>query len=177
MGVYISDYAALIGIVNTYSEGLKRMSATPQVPPIHSARPQITADLMARTGLDEAMLARLVHMFYDHIRADPLLGPIFADRITDWGPHVEKMVEFWSSVALMTGRYHGAPIPKHLPLPVESAHFERWLDLFRATAQEVCPPEGAAWVIERAERIAASIHMNIQDARGRYGSVGLPPRL
>ena len=142
---------------------------------IHSARPQATADLMARTGLDEAMLARFVLKFYDRILADPLLGPIFADRISDWGSHLERMVEFWSSVALMTGRYHGAPIPKHLPLPVEAVHFERWLELFRATAQEVCPPEGADWVIERAERIAASIHMNIQDARRQYDTAGLPP--
>ncbi|SMX48798.1 group III truncated hemoglobin [Maliponia aquimaris] len=143
------------------------MAAAPQTPPIKSARPQITADLMARTGLDDAILVRLVHGFYDKVRADPLLGPIFAARITDWGPHLDKLVDFWSSVALMTGRYHGAPMPKHLPLPVEQAHFDRWLALFRQTATEVCPPEGAAWVIERAERIAASIHMNIQVARRR----------
>ena len=146
-------------------------------PPVISARPQMTADLMARTGLDDAILIRLVHGFYDRIRADALLAPIFADHVTDWGPHLAKMVEFWSSVALMTGRYHGAPMPKHLPLPVDAAHFDRWLTLFRATAVEICPPAGAAWVIDRAERIAASIHMNIQDARGDYGRAGLPPQL
>ena len=144
---------------------------------LRSARPDVTADLMRRTGLDDAMLSRLVHGFYDRVRRDPLLGPVFADRITDWGPHLDRMVEFWSSVALMTGRYHGAPMPKHLPLPVEAEHFDRWLDLFRQTAQEICPPAGAAWVIERAERIASSIHMNILDARDRYGLAGLPPRL
>lgn len=142
-----------------------------------SVRPAVTADLMTRTGLDEAMLSRLVHGFYDRVRADPMLGPVFAERITDWGPHLARMVDFWSSVALMTGRYHGAPMPKHLPLPVEAAHFDRWLALFRATAAEVCPPAGAAWVIDRAERIAASIHMNILDARGNYGRAGLPPQL
>ncbi|MFN3724111.1 MAG: group III truncated hemoglobin [Paracoccaceae bacterium] len=144
---------------------------------IRSARPAITADLMARTGLDDAMLTRLVHGFYGRVRSDPLLGPVFADRVTDWGPHLERMVAFWSSVALMTGRYHGAPMPKHLPLPVEAEHFARWLDLFRQTAQEVCPPAGADWVIERAERIAASIHMNIVDARGGYGRAGQPPQI
>lgn len=144
---------------------------------LRSARPNVTADLMARTGLDDAMLTRLVHGFYDRVRADPLLGPIFDARITDWGPHLKQMVDFWSSVALMTGRYHGAPIPKHLPLPVEGEHFDRWLALFRATAHEICTPEGADWVIERAERIAASIHMNIVDARKHYGLAGLPPRL
>jgi hemoglobin len=146
----------------------------PEVP--RSARPAVTAELMARTGLDDAMLSRLVHGFYDRVRRDALLGPVFAERITDWGPHLEKMVDFWSSVALMTGRYHGAPMPKHLPLPVEGAHFDRWLDLFRQTAQEVCPPQGADWVIDRAERIAGSIHMNILDARDEYGRAGIPPR-
>lgn len=150
---------------------------TEAMDPTASARPVVTADLMARTGLDDAMLARLVHGFYDRVRLDPMLGPVFAERIADWGPHLAKMVDFWSSVALMTGRYHGAPMPKHLSLPVEGAHFDRWLDLFRATAAEVCPPAGAAWVIERAERIATSIHMNILDARGNYGRAGLPPQL
>ncbi len=142
-----------------------------------SARPQMTADLMARTGLSDAVLTRLVHRFYDRVRADPVLGPIFADRIADWTPHLARMVEFWSSVALMTGRYHGAPMPKHLTLPVDRTHFDRWLTLFRQTAAEVCTPEGAAWVIERAERIAFSIHANVEDARNNYGRGGLPPKL
>ena len=144
---------------------------------IRSLRPEMTADLMQRTGLDEAMLGRLVHRFYDRVRADPMLGPVFAERIADWGPHLDRMVEFWSSVALMTGRYHGSPMPKHLPLPVDAAHFDRWLSLFRETAAEVCPPEGAAWVIERAERIAASIHANIMDARTGMGLAGAVPSL
>lgn len=149
----------------------------PFEPQAASARPAVTANLMARTGLDDAMLARLVHGFYDRVRTDPMLGPVFADRITDWETHLARMVDFWSSVALMTGRYHGQPMPKHLPLPVEVAHFDRWLELFRQTAAEVCPPAGASWVTERAERIAGSIHMNILDARGDYGRAGLPPRL
>lgn len=138
-------------------------------PAIISARPALTAEIMANTGLDEAILHRLVHRFYDRVRADALLGPIFAARIRDWGPHLDRMVEFWSSVALMTGRYHGAPVPAHATLPVDWTHFDRWLTLFRATAGEVCPPAGAAHVIERAERIARSLHMAVQDA-GRAAS-------
>ncbi len=139
--------------------------AAADLPPIRSARPAITAELMARTGLNEALLADLVHRFYGKVRADAVLGPIFAARITDWGPHLERMVSFWSSVALMTGRYHGAPVPKHAGLPVTWSHFERWLALFRETAQEICPPEGAAHVIERAERIARSLHIAVEEAQ------------
>ena len=130
-------------------------------PRITSARPEITAALMAETGLDEDILRILVHRFYDRVRADAVLGPVFADRIADWTPHLVRMVDFWSSVALMTGRYHGAPMPAHAALPVTWAHFDRWLDLFRATAEEVCPHAGAALVIDRAARIARSLHMAV----------------
>jgi hemoglobin len=125
---------------------------------------------MDQTGLSDALLRQVVHGFYDRVRADAVLGPIFADRIHDWGPHLERMVDFWSSVALMTGRYHGAPVPAHASLPVTGAHFDRWLTLFRGTAREMCPPQGAAHLIERAERIARSLHMAVTDA----ASSGVP---
>lgn len=131
-----------------------------------SARPALTAALMAETGLDEAMLGRLVRGFYGKVRADALLGPIFAERIEDWEPHLVRMTEFWSSVALMTGRYHGQPVPKHAGLPVGWGHFERWLALFAETAREVCPPAGAAHVVARAENIARSLHMAVETERG-----------
>ena len=138
---------------------------------IVSARPEMTAALMARTGLDEPMLADLVDRFYAKVRADALLGPIFAAHVADWGPHLERMAAFWSSVALMTGRYHGTPVPAHARLPISPAHFERWLELFRETARSTCPPQGAALLIDRAERIATSLLMAVEDAAAG------PPRL
>ncbi|MDP3080855.1 MAG: group III truncated hemoglobin [Brevundimonas sp.] len=120
----------------------------------------------AETGIDEPMIARLVDAFYDRVRADPLLGPVFADRISDWGPHLQQMRLFWSSVALMSGVYHGRPMPKHLPLPVDARHFDRWLELFEATAAEVCPPAAAAHFVERARRIAESLELGIAGAQG-----------
>lgn len=142
----------------------------PPHPPTDTIRPAQTARLMAETGLDEDCLTALVHCFYDKIRADAVLGPIFADHIADWGPHLAKMVDFWSSVALMTGRYHGAPVVRHAGLPVDWAHFERWLTLFRETAYETCPTIGGALVIDRAERIARSLSFAIEDA-ARDGAV------
>lgn len=140
-------------------------------------RPETTASLMAETGLDGQMLHDLVHGFYERVRNDTLLGPVFAERIADWGPHLEKMVAFWHSVALMTGTYKGAPMPAHVALPVEWRHFERWLALFREAAAEICPPEGAAHVIERAERIARSLHMAIEDHKELQRDPAAPPRL
>lgn len=129
-------------------------------------RERIVADIMARTGIDEAMIERLVHAFYAKVRGDALLGPIFAARITDWDPHLARMCSFWSSVALMSGRFHGNPMAKHLPLPVDGQHFDRWLTLFEETAEEVCPPPAAAHFIERARRIAESLELGIASHNG-----------
>lgn len=129
-------------------------------------RAAIVEQIRAETGIYEAMIARLVDGFYDRVRADPLIGPVFNDRISDWGPHLEQMRLFWSSVALMSGAYHGRPMPKHLPLPVDARHFDRWLELFEATARDLCPPAAADHFIERARRIAESLELGIAGANG-----------
>jgi len=129
-------------------------------------RERITAEIMQRTGITEAMIERLVHGFYAKVRADVVLGPIFDGHIKDWASHLAQMCAFWSSVALMTGRYHGTPMAKHLPLPVDADHFDRWLELFEATAREICPPEAEAHFVERAWRIAASLELGIAGGQG-----------
>jgi len=129
-------------------------------------REQVVADITARTGITEEMIERLVRSFYDRVRIDEMLGPIFDEWIRDWEPHLQQMCAFWSSVALMSGRYHGAPMPKHMPLPIDAAHFDRWLALFEATAAEVCPPEAAEHFVERARRIAASLELGVAGANG-----------
>jgi hemoglobin len=129
-------------------------------------RTAFAAEVRARTGLDEDMIRRLVHMFYDRIRADEVLGPIFASRIADWGPHLERMCAFWSSVTLMTGRYHGRPMQAHAPLPIDASHFDRWLGLFAQTARDVCSAAAADYFVERARMIAESLELGIGTHRG-----------
>ncbi|MGQ3030238.1 MAG: group III truncated hemoglobin, partial [Ferrovibrionaceae bacterium] len=104
------------------------------IPVISERRIEVTQAIRDETGIDEAMIERLVHGFYDRVRADDMLGPVFAERIADWGPHLGRMVQFWSSVALMTGAYHGQPMRVHLPLPIDGRFFDRWLQLFEQTA-------------------------------------------
>ena len=121
----------------------------------------------AEAGIDDAMIHRLVHGFYDRIRTDPVLGPIFEREIDDWDPHLAKMCDFWSSVVLMTKRYDGRPVPAHVKIPgLDHAHFEHWLELFRATARDLCPPAAADLFIDRAERIAQSLRLSLDFHRG-----------
>jgi hemoglobin len=126
------------------------MSDNPRRQPVH---PQI----------DEEMIRALVHGFYDRVRADGEIGPIFNRVIGNgWDEHLAKMCDFWSSVMLMSGRYKGNPMVAHMRLKmVQPQHFERWLSLFRETARAVCPGEIATLFIGRAENIARSLQMGM----------------
>jgi hemoglobin len=129
-------------------------------------RARITAEIRDRTGIEEAMISVLVTAFYAQVRNDPLIGPIFEEKVDDWNHHLEKLCAFWSSVVLMTGRYHGQPMQAHLSLPIRAEHFERWLEIFEATALSVCPRKAADVFIDRARRIADSLELGIATRRG-----------
>ncbi|MBL8838287.1 MAG: group III truncated hemoglobin [Alphaproteobacteria bacterium] len=133
--------------------------------PMPAGRAELAAAIVARTGIDEAMIERLVRSFYARVAEDDLLGPVFATRIADWEPHLLRMCDFWSSVALMSGRYHGQPFPMHMKLPIEQRHFDRWIQIFIASASEQCPPAAAAHFIERARRIADSMALGLATLR------------
>jgi hemoglobin len=129
--------------------------------------------------LDEAMVHAVVHGFYDEIRRDALLGPVFNSRIAPeaWPVHLAKMCDFWSSMILRTGRYDGRPLPPHLAIPgLGEAHFRRWLTLFRATVRRLCPPDVAALFMDRALRIAHSFRLAVAFSRGE-NSVEIEPIL
>jgi hemoglobin len=129
-------------------------------------RDLIIRDIVLRTGIDEPMIERLVQTFYGRARLDPLIGPIFENKVRDWEAHIRRMCDFWSSIALMSGRYHGQPMVAHLPLPIDTPHFDRWLEIFAETAQDVCPPAAAAHFLERAHRIAESLELGVAVRKG-----------
>ncbi|HCK85133.1 MAG TPA: preprotein translocase subunit TatC [Hyphomonadaceae bacterium] len=137
--------------------------------------PDYVADAVA-FGVDEIMIERLVRHFYAEVRLDPALGPIFAARVSAWEPHLQHMCAFWSSVMLRTGRYHGQPMPMHVRLPVDASHFDRWLELFEASARKTCG-KAASLFVERARRIAQSLELGVAGARGLTLPIGerLPP--
>ncbi len=112
---------------------------------------------MTRAAIDEAGVAALVARFYARARADAMIGPVFNAAVEDWDEHLERLNGFWSSVMLGTGRYKGNPFGAHRPLPLRPEMFDRWLALWAETAAEVFEPEPAAALVDKADRIGASL--------------------
>ena len=158
-------------------------TATVDKPAAAASREAIVAEVVARTGIDEPMIERLVRAFYGRARLDPLLGPVFESKVRDWEAHLARMCDFCSSILLMSGRYHGQPMAAHLPLPIDTPYFDRWLEMFAAAAHDECPPAAASYILERAHRIADSLELGIavqkgeiRPRRARPASTFPPPR-
>ncbi len=111
--------------------------------------------------IDEAALERLVPAFYARVRADALLGPLFDDAVHDWPDHLERLVAFWSSVMLTSGRYKGSPMAAHLRhrAAITPAMFDRWLAIWGDTTDAMMPPAAAAALQAKAARIAESLQL------------------
>jgi hemoglobin len=105
----------------------------------------------------------LVDTFYNKVKQDDLLSAIFNDVIQDrWPEHLEKMYRFWQTILLDEYTYFGSPFPPHAQLPVTRSHFERWMELFSATIDELFDGEKAKEAKWRAGRMAEMFHHKIQ---------------
>src|SRR6188472_2079441 len=84
----------------------------------------------------------LVNAFYDKVRADELLGPIFQTIIgDDWSQHLPIMYSFWNTVLFGAEGYKGQAVGKHVEIdrrmPLNEEHFERWIALWRQTVDRL----------------------------------------
>ena len=125
-----------------------------------------SAEDRAAGRLTEHAVRVMVNRFYAQVRRDKMLGPVFARALGEgdeaWAAHLRRVADFWSSLMLTSGRYHGDPFSAHLRLPdLDPAMFDRWLALFGATCIELFEPELADAFRERAERVARSLRMGL----------------
>jgi hemoglobin len=114
-------------------------------------------------GIDDSLVSELVEAFYGRIRAHQVLGPIFAVKVTTWESHLQRMKDFWASIAIESGRFHGNPMLKHMAIPgLEPVHFQMWLALWDETLSiTVSNPAAADLFRDRAQRIATSLQTGI----------------
>lgn len=109
--------------------------------------------------IDRSAIRMLVERFYGAIADDPVLGPIFERRVHgDWGPHLDKMVRFWSAVLLREAGYDGSPPVAHRAIEeLSPEHFAHWLELFQKTAAECFEEEASETFASTARGIARGL--------------------
>lgn len=114
-----------------------------------------------------AEIKEMVDAFYDKVNQDPILSPVFNEFAgVDWEKHLPVMYSFWSSMLLGDFSYKGNPFLKHIPLPIEKAHFDRWLELFMETIDEHFIGEKAIEARQRAQSIAGIFQYKLAMLKG-----------
>lgn len=109
---------------------------------------------------------KLVDIFYGKVREDELIGPIFEAKIQDnWAKHLDIMYRFWGTVLLEERSYFGSPFLKHVDLPVEGAHFDRWLHYFDETLDELFAGPKAEEAKYRARKMAEMFQFKLEHIR------------
>ena len=111
--------------------------------------------------ISDEQIRQLVDSFYDKIRADADLRPIFERVVAgDWETHLAKMYDFWSSVMLTTGYYKGSLLAVRTHIGgLELGLLDRCLALFGDSCDELLDSETAGLCWLKAAHIAESLKL------------------
>ncbi len=105
----------------------------------------------------------LIDTFYQKVRKDDVIGHIFNEVIgDDWSKHLPIMYSFWETVLLGKVSYKGNAIRKHVDIdrkmPLEQAHYQRWLLLWDQTTDQ----HFSGTIAEQAKKKAATMMQLIE---------------
>ena len=102
---------------------------------------------------------RLVRAFYGKALDDPFIGFIFKDVAKlDLEAHVPRITSFWETVLLGAQSYSGGAFRPHVELHAKvrlrEGHFDRWLQLWFGTVDELFAGDRANQAKIHALRVA-----------------------
>lgn len=115
----------------------------------------------------------LVSTFYNKIKKDDFIGPIFLEIIPDeeWASHIDKLTSFWESTLFFKRGYKGNPMKAHIDVDVHfgnsitQKHFGKWLELWFSTVDSLFVGTKATEAKERARNIASILFLRIFESR------------
>lgn len=108
----------------------------------------------------------LVKTFYEKVKADALIGPVFNDIAkVNWEKHLPVMFDFWENTLFYTGCYTGNPMKSHQQLheifPLTKELFQQWLFLFNSAVDELFEGEKALLAKQKAKSISTIMQIKI----------------
>lgn len=113
----------------------------------------------------------LVTQFYEKIKRDPVLGPVFLEIVSDWESHLERLTDFWESQLFLKRAYIGNPLAVHQEVDkrmnegITPRHFGLWLNLWFETLDENFLGETAGIAKTRAQKMSTMLYLKIFENR------------
>ncbi|HTE59161.1 MAG TPA: group III truncated hemoglobin [Solirubrobacteraceae bacterium] len=111
---------------------------------------------------------RLVRAFYGRALEDPIIGFIFVDVAKlDLEAHVPEITSFWETILLGAQSYSGGVFRPHAELHAKvglrKGHFDRWLQLWLGTVDELFAGDRATLAKTHALRVGRAFHRRLQE--------------
>lgn len=111
-------------------------------------------------------IVRLVDAFYERVRKDDLLGPVFENEFQmNWEKHLPIMYDFWENVLFYTGNYSGNPMHTHQEAnkkhKLNMQYFLRWNRLFNETVDDMFYGKNADTIKMKAHSIATIMQVKL----------------
>ena len=123
-------------------------------------------DIKKKNIEDREDVILLVNKFYQRVRQDELIGPIFNEKIgKHWAEHLQKLYDFWESRLFDKDIYDGRPLFVHKSLPIDVQHFDRWLKLWNETIDDYFIGDVADEAREKAENIGRFFQEKLEEMR------------
>ncbi|MEP7324024.1 MAG: group III truncated hemoglobin [Saprospiraceae bacterium] len=127
-------------------------------------------DILTRTDI-----ILLIDTFYEKIKVNTLLRPVFIDIAQiNFEHHMPILYDFWCTMLLGEMTYSRNAMEVHLQLnqktPLTKAHFDEWLKLFTETVDENYLGAKAEEAKYRATNIAGLMLYKIEQMVNKYYS-------
>lgn len=112
-------------------------------------------DIQSRADIELLMAT-----FYEKVKKDDTIGYIFNDIAKiNWEHHIPIICDFWETLLLNATSYSKNAMAVHYTLnrkiPLEEKHFQRWLQLFFETVDDLFSGNTATMAKKKAKSIAS----------------------
>ena len=122
---------------------------------------------------------RLVRAFYGRALTDPVIGFLFTDVAKlDLEAHVPRLTRFWETILLGAQSYGGGAFRPHLELnskaQLKQGHFDRWLQLWDMTVDELFSGAHADLAKSHAHRVAQAFEARLRSFELQQDPLAVP---
>ena len=116
---------------------------------------------------------RLVIAFYNEIKSDEKLGPIFTEIIPEdhWTSHIDKLIDFWMAHLFGEIGFKGNPVQahrnvdRHFNYSIDQEHFNHWLSIWFSTIDSMFLGDRALFAKQKAQNMAVGQYLKIWEAK------------
>ena len=127
----------------------------------------VPAMIPPRFDVTADQIDQVVAVFYGAVRRHEVLGPVFANHVTDWPAHEARIAAFWRNAILYERSYDGSPMVAHKEAgDVRPGMFTPWLGLFDMVLRRNLPPETAEAWSALAHRIGMGLRSGLVESWG-----------